>query len=67
MGDILLNEWGNIWTQKLGQDMATNMWEKMRQLIITSRSIGNDIDTMTTEDVLRCIRMINSGTAVGID
>ena len=50
--------WGKKWPQR---------WEKLRQLIITSRRIGNDMDIRTSEDVLIDMKLMNSGTAVGID
>ena len=67
MCDVLLKEWGSIWTQQLGDEMATKMWDKIRQLIITSRKHNKDMDDITEEDVKRGIKMMSSGTAVGID
>ena len=29
--DILLQEWGSIWTQKLGQNLAARMWGRLQQ------------------------------------
>ena len=52
MGDILLKDWGSIWTQKLGTELTTKMWEKLRQLIITSRKHNSDMENITTEDVI---------------
>ena len=63
----MLREWGNIWTQEIGDKMAKEMWSKIRQLIITSRAHNADIDDITEEDVKRGIKMMSSGTAVGID
>ena len=31
MGDILLKQWGNGWTQGMGKEMAEEMWGKIRQ------------------------------------
>ena len=52
---------------KLGDEMASKMWDKIRQLIITSRKHNKDMDDITEEDVKRGIKMMSSGTAVGID
>ena len=67
MGDILLKDWGNIWTQKSGQDLATRMWGRIRQLIITSSRYNRDMYSISVEDVIRGIKMMSSGTAFGID
>ena len=55
MGGILLKESGNIWTQGTGDKMAKEMWSKIRQLIITSRSHKSEMDEITEEDVKRGI------------
>ena len=47
MGDMMLKEWGNIWTQGIGDAMAEEMWEKILQLIITSRAHAGDMDQIT--------------------
>ena len=48
MGGMLLQEWGSIWTQKLGQDLATRMWARLNQVIKTSRH-GNNMGPITED------------------
>ena len=67
MGGHLWQDWGKIWTQDIGDKMAEAMWMKLRQLIITSRHQEDPMEEITEEDVRRGIKMMSSGTAVGID
>ena len=65
--NILLQEWGSIWTQKSGRNLATKMGGRLQQLIRTSREHDKNMEQITVEDVIRGIKLMNSGTAVGID
>ena len=66
LGNILLKEWGDIWTLSEGSKLATRMWARLQTFIKHSR--GKDkLEYIITGDVQRGIKMMNSGTAVGID
>ena len=66
LGKILLQEWGARWTLDCGTKLATHMWARLKTLIQLSR--GKDqLDLITIEDVKRGIKMMNNGTAVGIE
>ena len=67
MGNYLVQDWSKVWTQELGEGMAYDLWEKIKQLIILSKSHNNEMDKISSEDVKRGIKTMNSGTAVGID
>ena len=56
IGGQLLKDWGRVWTQDIGDDMAEAMWMKLRQLIITSRQQEDPMDEITEEDVIRRIK-----------
>ena len=67
MGAHLLDDWSGIWTQDIGDQMAITMWKQLKQLIIDSRNAEDPMEEITEEDVRRGIKMMSSGTAVGID
>ena len=66
LGEILLQEWGDLWTIDCGPKLATRMWARLKILIKHSRGKGL-LDKITPENAKRGIEMMNSGTAVGID
>ena len=43
------------------------MWGRIKQLIIASRHNNTDMESMIVDDVVRGIKMVSSGTAVGMD
>ena len=67
MGGQYLKDWSGVWTQDIGDKMAITMWKQLEQLIVASRNVEDPMDEITEEDVRRAIKMMSSGTAVGID
>ena len=67
MGGQYLKDWSGVWTQDIGDQMAITMWKQLKQLIVASRNVEDPMDEITEEDVRRAIKMMSSGTAVGID
>ena len=66
MGKHLLADWSKVWTQENKQGMPINLWGQLKTLI-KNHNQQSGRDKISQEDVKRCIKVLKSATAVGID
>ena len=71
MGKHLLEDWSKIWTQNQGEEIPKDLWATLKQLIIQDQKYKaknrGARDIISQEDVRRGMKVMKSGTAVGID